>query len=62
MHETIAYICTLEHRTGIKIARLEEMGLELGWIDAYAALAGADGLGATGYAHYLRRRVRELAR
>ena len=61
LHEASAYVRTLEHRTGIKIACLEEIGLEMGWIDADAVLARADGLGKTGYADYLRRRVRELA-
>ena len=61
LHEASAYVRTLEHRTGIKIACLEEIGFELGWIDGDAVLARADGLGKTGYADYLRRRVRELA-
>ncbi|WP_379548589.1 glucose-1-phosphate thymidylyltransferase RfbA [Qipengyuania sp. DSG2-2] len=62
LHEASAYVRTLEHRTGIKIACLEEIGLEMGWIGADDVLARAAGLGKTGYADYLRRRVAELAR
>ena len=61
LHEASAYVRTLEHRTGIKVACLEEIGLEMGWIDGEAVLSRASDLGKTGYADYLRKRVRELA-
>ena len=61
MHEAAAFVRTIEHRQGIKIACLEEIGLENGWLGAEDVLAIAEGLGKTDYAAYLRRRVRDLA-
>lgn len=57
LHEASAYVRTIEHRTGIKIACPEEIALELGWLDGEAVLARAAGLGKTGYADYLKKRV-----
>ncbi|PWW00239.1 glucose-1-phosphate thymidylyltransferase [Hoeflea marina] len=61
MHEAAAFVRTIEHRQGIKIACLEEIGLENGWLGAEEVLAIAHELGKTDYAAYLRRRVGELA-
>jgi glucose-1-phosphate thymidylyltransferase len=61
LHEASAYVRTIEHRTGIKIACPEEIALELGWLDGEAVLARAAQLGKTGYADYLKKRVMNLA-
>jgi glucose-1-phosphate thymidylyltransferase len=61
LHEAGSFVRTIEHRQGLKIACLEEIGLELGYLSAAQVLARADRLGKTEYAAYLRRRVRELA-
>ncbi|MEP9357636.1 glucose-1-phosphate thymidylyltransferase RfbA [Sphingomonas sp. KR3-1] len=61
LHEASAYVRTIEHRTGIKIACPEEIALELGWLSGEAVLRRASELGKTGYADYLRRRVESAA-
>jgi glucose-1-phosphate thymidylyltransferase len=61
LHEAGSFVRTIEHRQGLKIACLEEIGLELGYLSGEQVLARADRLGKTEYASYLRRRVRELA-
>jgi glucose-1-phosphate thymidylyltransferase len=61
LHEAGSFVRTIEHRTGVKIACPEEVGLELGWLTPEAVIARADELGNTGYAEYLRRRARELS-
>jgi glucose-1-phosphate thymidylyltransferase len=61
LHEAGSFVRTIEHRQGLKIACLEEIGLELGYLSGAQVLARADRLGKTEYATYLRRRVRELA-
>lgn len=60
LHEAAAFVRTIEHRQGIKIACPEEVGLECGWLDGEAVLKRADELGKGDYAEYLRRRVREI--
>lgn len=57
LHDAGSFVRTLEHRTGVKVACLEEVAYELGWLDAEAVLARAAALGKTHYADYLRRRV-----
>jgi glucose-1-phosphate thymidylyltransferase len=61
LHEASAYVRTIEHRTGIKIACPEEIALDLGWLDGEAVLRRAGQLGKTGYAEYLKRLVANLA-
>jgi glucose-1-phosphate thymidylyltransferase len=51
------FIATIEKRQGLKIACLEEIAFELGYIDAEQVLRLAHALGKTEYATYLRARV-----
>ena len=60
MHEAAAFVRTIEHRQGIKIACPEEIGLEMGWLTAADVEGRAATLGRTAYADYLRRRAREI--
>ena len=57
LHEASSFVRTIEHRQGVKIACLEEIAYELGYIDAEAVLRRAALLGKTDYAGYLRRLV-----
>jgi glucose-1-phosphate thymidylyltransferase len=59
LHEAASFVRTIEHRQGLKIMCLEEIGLELGYLSPDAVRARADALGKTDYATYLRRRARE---
>jgi glucose-1-phosphate thymidylyltransferase len=61
MHEAAAFVRTLEHRQGFKVACLEEIALEQRWLDGDQVLRRADELGKGDYASYLRRRVAELS-
>jgi len=49
------FVAAIERRQSLKIACLEEIALQSGWISAQDVIAGADALGKTGYASYLRR-------
>lgn len=60
LHEASAFVRTIEHRQGIKIACPEEIGLEQGWLSTAELLTIAEKLGKSDYATYLRRRVAEL--
>lgn len=60
LHDASSFVRTIEHRQGLKIMCLEEIGLELGYLNGDQVLARADSMGKTGYADYLRRRVREI--
>lgn len=51
------FVQVIEQRQGLKIACLEEIALENGWISGEELLAQAERLGKTGYADYLRRLV-----
>lgn len=55
LHEAASFVRTIEHRTGVKIACLEEIALEQGWTDTESVIARAAAMGKTGYADYLRR-------
>ncbi|MFZ1813276.1 MAG: glucose-1-phosphate thymidylyltransferase RfbA [Rhizobiaceae bacterium] len=54
LHEAAAYVRTLEHRQGVKIACPEEIAFEFGYIGADAVLEIAHEYGKTEYADYLR--------
>ena len=60
LHDAASFVRTIERRQGLKIMCLEEIGLELGYLDAAQVLSRADRLGKTEYADYLRRRASEL--
>jgi glucose-1-phosphate thymidylyltransferase len=61
LHDAGAFVRTIEHRQGIKIACPEEVGLEMGWLTADQVLARVKLLGKNEYAAYLSRRVAEIA-
>jgi glucose-1-phosphate thymidylyltransferase len=61
LHEASSFVRTIEHRQGLKIMCLEEIGLELGYLSTSQVLERAKLLGKTDYAGYLRRRAAELA-
>ncbi len=61
LHEASSFVRTIEHRQGLKIMCLEEIGLELGYLTSQQVLQRADALGKTDYASYLRRRAAEIA-
>jgi len=60
LHEASSFVRTIEHRQGVKIACLEEIAFENGYLDAEQVLARAKQLGKTEYASYLKRRVAAL--
>ncbi|MDC7267217.1 MULTISPECIES: glucose-1-phosphate thymidylyltransferase RfbA [unclassified Shinella] len=60
LHEASAFVRTIEHRQGIKIACPEEIGVEMGWLPVNRMLQRAEQMGRSEYANYLRRRAREL--
>jgi glucose-1-phosphate thymidylyltransferase len=60
LHDASSFVRTIEKRQGLKVMCLEEIALELGYLNADEVLQRADAMGKTDYADYLRRRVREL--
>jgi glucose-1-phosphate thymidylyltransferase len=62
LHDASAFVRTIEKRQGLKIMCLEEIALELGYLKPEDLIRRADLLGATDYAHYLRRRASEHGR
>jgi glucose-1-phosphate thymidylyltransferase len=60
LHDAGSFVRTIEHRQGMKIMCLEEIGLEQGWLSPDEVDARADRLGKTDYARYLRRRASEI--
>ncbi len=53
--EAANFVQAMQHRQGLKIACIEEIAYEQGWIDDVGLARLIDGLGKTDYAHYLRR-------
>ncbi|AKA83886.1 glucose-1-phosphate thymidylyltransferase [Pseudomonas synxantha] len=51
--EASTYVQTIEHRQGLKVACLEEIAYENGWIDRDYLLERAKYFGKTGYGQYL---------
>ncbi|MCX8570595.1 glucose-1-phosphate thymidylyltransferase RfbA [Aminobacter sp. MET-1] len=60
LHDAASFVRTIEHRQGVKVMCLEEIGLELGWLSAEEVLTRAAALGSTEYARYLVRRAKEI--
>lgn len=61
LHDASSFVRTIEHRQGLKVMCLEEIALELGYVDPEQLHRRADQLGDTGYAHYLRKRAQEMS-
>jgi glucose-1-phosphate thymidylyltransferase len=57
--EASQYVQTIENRQGLKVACLEEIAFQKGWIDRASLLAKAEGLKKTGYGQYLRKLAEE---
>ena len=51
------FIEVIEKRQGLKVACLEEIAYQFGWIDADAVLARAQRLGKSDYGEYLRQLI-----
>lgn len=51
--EASQYVQTIEHRQGLKVACLEEIGFNNGWISRDKLVAQAKALGKTAYGQYL---------
>jgi glucose-1-phosphate thymidylyltransferase len=51
--EASQYVQTIEHRQGLKVACLEEIAYQNGWIDRDQLLVRAKAFGKTGYGQYL---------
>lgn len=51
--EASQYVQTIEHRQGLKVACLEEIAFQNGWIDREQLLKQAKAFGKTGYGQYL---------
>lgn len=60
LHEASAFVRTIEHRQGIKIACPEEIAVEMGWLPVDRMLQRAEQMGRSEYGNYLRRRAREM--
>ena len=53
--EAATFVHVLENRTGLKIACLEEIAYQQGWIDRAGLEANVRKLGKSSYGDYLRR-------
>jgi glucose-1-phosphate thymidylyltransferase len=51
--EASQYVQTIEHRQGLKVACLEEIAFNHGWINKQQLLSQAQAFGKTGYGQYL---------
>ena len=61
LHEAAAFVRTIEHRQGIKIACPEEIAMEQGWRDPKDVARELADEAPGAYAHYIMRRARELS-
>jgi glucose-1-phosphate thymidylyltransferase len=65
-HESILeasqFVATIEHRQGVKVACLEEIAFDKGWIDRQQVTRAAESLAKTSYGQYLRRFLEERPR
>ncbi|QIK95828.1 glucose-1-phosphate thymidylyltransferase RfbA [Sphingomonas sp. HDW15A] len=59
LHDAASYVRTIEKRQGFKVMCLEEIALELGWLQPESLRTRAASLGKTEYANYLRMRADE---
>lgn len=59
LHEASAFVRTIEHRQGIKIACPEEIAFDKGYIDADQLMKAGNQLGKTDYGQYLIRLASE---
>ncbi len=59
LHEAAAFVRTVEHRQGIKVMSPEEIGFDLGYLDAEQLRSVAARMGKSDYAAFLRRRADE---
>lgn len=53
--EASQFVQTVEHRQGLKVACLEEIAYQQGWIDHHQLATKAEMLKKTGYGHYLKK-------
>jgi len=56
------FVEVLENRTGLKIACLEEIAYQKGWIDAEGMLANISKLGKSSYGSYLKQVLENVRR
>ncbi|MCR9135659.1 MAG: glucose-1-phosphate thymidylyltransferase RfbA [Alphaproteobacteria bacterium] len=61
LHEASSFVRTIEHRQGIKMACLEEIGLSNGWLAAEDVMNWVNQLDSSPYTDYLRRVASERA-
>lgn len=52
--EAAEFVRTIQHRQGLRIACLEEIGLEMGFLDNESFMQAIDRLGKSSYGNYLR--------
>jgi glucose-1-phosphate thymidylyltransferase len=57
--QAATFVQAIEERQGLKVACLEEIAFDMGWIDRAALIAHAEALGRTEYGAYLARFLEE---
>ena len=55
------FVQTIEHRQGLKVAALEEVAYQQGWLSFEEVIATGERLAKTGYGQYLMKIAREFA-